>query len=114
MAVRAGRLFTPDCAGAAPPAHVPLTRTEAKLLGTLQQYPGTCLSRAFLLRTVWGYRHDTRTRTLDVYIRRLREKLGHEGLLHIKTVMGYGYLWMHEYPVEDVTTSSRSEAAPRV
>lgn len=74
-------------------APLQLTPTETKLLGVLQQAPGVFLSRGALLRAVWGYYEDTRTRTLDTHVSNLREKLGDEGR-HIKTVLGYGYVWV--------------------
>ena len=70
-----------------------LTRKEAELLGVLIQNAGRCMSRKVLLETVWGYKEGTRTRTLDVHIRRLRKKLGPDGTAHIKTVLRGGYLW---------------------
>ncbi|MBI3697701.1 MAG: winged helix-turn-helix domain-containing protein [Acidobacteria bacterium] len=74
-------------------AHIRLTRKESELLSVLRQNPGTCLSRQFLLRTVWGYSEGVRSRTVDVHIRRLRSKLGPEGKNHIRTVMHAGYHW---------------------
>ncbi len=70
-----------------------LTRLEASLLFWLQQHPGKCLSRRFLLETIWGYKDGVRTRTLDVHIRRLRSKLGPEGPARIKTIFRDGYCW---------------------
>ncbi len=76
-----------------PPAAVHLTRLERALLQWLQQNPGKCLSRDFLLQTVWGYAEGVQSRTLDVHIRRLRAKLGPEGQNHIKTIFRDGYCW---------------------
>jgi two-component system alkaline phosphatase synthesis response regulator PhoP len=56
----------------------------------LQQNEGQCLSREFLLETVWGYQVGTRTRTLDVHILRLRRKLGESSIL---TIHREGYMW---------------------
>jgi DNA-binding response OmpR family regulator len=70
-----------------------LTRKEARLLQTLKENPGTCLSRDYLLQTVWGYRQGVRTRTVDVHIQRLRRKLGAEGERNIKTIFRSGYIW---------------------
>lgn len=72
---------------------VRLSPLETRLLAYLQENAGQCLSRATLLEKVWGYRADTRTRTLDVHIAHLREKLGAEGQERIKTVLRGGYLW---------------------
>jgi len=72
---------------------VRLTRKESQLLSVLQQNPGRCLSRQYLLATIWGYQNGTRTRTLDVHIQRLRRKLGAEGPMRIMTVLRTGYAW---------------------
>ncbi len=74
-------------------AQVRLTRKEGQLLALLRSNAGHCLSRRYLLETVWGYRDGTRTRTLDVHIQRLRRKLGIEGASHIQTVLRGGYAW---------------------
>jgi DNA-binding response OmpR family regulator len=76
---------------------VRLTRKEAQLLDLLKQNTGRCLSRAYLLETIWGYRNGTKTRTLDVHIQRLRRKLGPETSMHILTVLRTGYGW-EEHP----------------
>ena len=70
-----------------------LSPIEARLLACLQENAGLCMSRTTLLQKVWGYRDGTRTRTLDVHIAHLREKLGPEGQARIKTVLRSGYLW---------------------
>ncbi|MCC7174028.1 MAG: winged helix-turn-helix domain-containing protein [Bryobacterales bacterium] len=70
-----------------------LTRKESQLLSLLQQNAGRCLSRQYLLSTIWGYQDGTRTRTLDVHIQRLRRKLGAEGASRIMTVLRTGYAW---------------------
>ena len=43
-----------------------------------------------LLETIWGYTFDGETRTVDVHIRKLRQKLGDAGK-YIETVKGVGY-----------------------
>ncbi|NOT45033.1 MAG: response regulator transcription factor [Acidobacteria bacterium] len=54
---------------------VKLTAKEFLLLQYLLQHPGRVLSRDLLLGDVWGYRYTGGTRTVDVHVRRLREKL---------------------------------------
>ena len=54
---------------------VVLTAKEFVLLGYFLQHRGRVLSRDVLLTDVWGYRYTGGTRTVDVHIRRLREKL---------------------------------------
>jgi DNA-binding response OmpR family regulator len=54
---------------------VKLTAKEFLLLQYLLQHRGRVLSRDILLADVWGYRYTGGTRTVDVHVRRLREKL---------------------------------------
>jgi DNA-binding response OmpR family regulator len=54
---------------------VKLTAKEFLLLQYLMQHRGRVLSRDLLLGDVWGYRYTGGTRTVDVHVRRLREKL---------------------------------------
>jgi DNA-binding response OmpR family regulator len=69
---------------------VTLTAKEFLLLEYLLQHRGRVLSRDVLLTDVWGYRYTGGTRTVDVHVRRLREKLPvlAEGLV---TVKQFGY-----------------------
>jgi two-component system alkaline phosphatase synthesis response regulator PhoP len=54
---------------------VPLTAKEFGLLEHLLRYPGRVLTRDILLNAVWGYDYYGTTRTVDVHIRRLKQKL---------------------------------------
>ena len=69
---------------------VPLTRKEFELLRTLLENRGCVLTRNQLQDKVWGYEFDGESRTVDVHIRTLRQKLGACGEL-IETVRGVGY-----------------------
>jgi DNA-binding response OmpR family regulator len=69
---------------------VKLTRKEFALLSTLAKRSGRVATRQQLLDDVWGYQYFGDTRTLDVHIRRLRQKLGNCGDC-IETVVGVGY-----------------------
>ena len=69
---------------------VKLTRKEFSLLATLARSAGRVATRQQLLDNVWGYAYFGDTRTLDVHIRRLRQKLGACGDA-IETVIGVGY-----------------------
>src|SRR5262245_58940633 len=69
---------------------VVLTATEFKLLEYLLRSQGRVLTRDLLLDKVWGYDVAVTTRTVDTYIKRLREKLGKGGDC-IETVRGVGY-----------------------
>jgi two-component system, OmpR family, phosphate regulon response regulator PhoB len=64
--------------------------TEFKLLAILAQQPGRVLSREKLLTEVWGYENDTETRTVDMHVLRVREKLGRAADC-LETVRGFGY-----------------------
>jgi DNA-binding response OmpR family regulator len=68
-----------------------LTRKEFELLAMLASNEGQIVPRDTLLEMVWGYCRGTRTRTLDVHVRRLRRKLGQFGESYIQTVFGVGY-----------------------
>jgi DNA-binding response OmpR family regulator len=69
---------------------VKLTAKEFNLLQYLLQHRGRVLSRELLLRDVWDYHYTGGTRTVDVHVRRLREKL--PLLLEcLETVKQFGY-----------------------
>lgn len=68
------------------------TAREFQLLETLMLSPNRVLSRTRLLNKVWGYDSDPMTNVIDVYIKRIRAKLGfHPDTGPIRTVRGYGY-----------------------
>ena len=67
-----------------------LTALEFRLLLHLARRPGMVFSRAQLLAGVWNLDGEMETRTVDVHVRRLREKLGPAGAM-IKTLRGAGY-----------------------
>ena len=69
---------------------VALTLKEFELLEYLISNPDIVLSRNQLLEGVWGYDFDGETRTVDVHIRTLRQKLGEAGEF-VETVRGVGY-----------------------
>lgn len=67
-----------------------LTHKEFELLALLMAYSEKVFSRDQILQSVWGYEFDGESRTVDVHIRTLRQKLGDAGSL-IETVRGFGY-----------------------
>lgn len=67
-----------------------LTFKEYELLKLLLLHPGIVFSRDKLLNDIWGYEFSGETRTVDVHIRTLRQKLGSAGEL-IETIRGVGY-----------------------
>ena len=67
-----------------------LTLKEFELLKLLASTPGKVLTRDYLLDRIWGYEFYGETRTVDVHIRHLRQKLGDDQYL-IETVRGVGY-----------------------
>lgn len=67
-----------------------LTLKEFELLKMLILNSGVVLTREQLLEDIWGYNFDGETRTVDVHVRLLRQKLGKEGD-RIETVRGVGY-----------------------
>ena len=69
---------------------ISLTLKEYEMLCLLLKNSGMVLSRTQLLNQIWGYEFDGESRTVDVHIRTLRQKLGTAGDL-IETVRGVGY-----------------------
>ena len=71
-------------------AEIKLTLREFDLLEYLMRKPGVVFSREALLQSVWGWDFDGGSRTVDVHVQTLRQKLGdHAGC--IETVRGVGY-----------------------
>ncbi len=69
---------------------VVLTLKEYELLKRLMKNPNNVMTRDYLLEEIWGYDFDGETRTVDVHVRPLRQKLGKSGD-QIETVRGVGY-----------------------
>lgn len=70
---------------------IDLKPKEVNLLHFLLINKNTLFTREQLLDKVWGYDYVGETRTVDVHIRRLREKLGTSRSWEIKTIWGMGY-----------------------
>lgn len=68
-----------------------LPRKEFELLSLLVSKPGKVFTREEIYSTVWGENVVVGDRTIDVHIRKLREKIGNE---HIKTLKGIGYKYV--------------------
>lgn len=71
-----------------------LTYKEYELLTYLAENRNRVVSRDELLDKLWDWRADVETRTLDIHIKTLRQKLGEEGGRYIKTVRSVGYRFM--------------------
>ena len=67
---------------------IQLSSREFLLLEYLMQHKGDVCSREAILESVWGYHHDPGTNVVDVYVRRLRRKIG---AIHIETIRNVGY-----------------------
>jgi two-component system alkaline phosphatase synthesis response regulator PhoP len=67
---------------------IDLPKKEFELLYFLAQKPGQVFNRDVLLKNIWGSDVYVLARTVDVHIRKVREKIGDN---YIKTVMGVGY-----------------------
>jgi DNA-binding response OmpR family regulator len=78
---------------------IALTAKEFLLLEYLISHRGRVLSRDVLLTDVWGYRYTGGTRTVDVHVRRLREKLPPLGRALV-TVKQFGYKLLEQPPPE--------------
>jgi two-component system alkaline phosphatase synthesis response regulator PhoP len=69
---------------------VPLTAKEFELLCYLVENAGVVLSRTQILEHIWGYEFDGESRTVDVHVGTLRQKLKEYGE-YIETIRGFGY-----------------------
>ena len=69
---------------------ITLTYKEYELLRLFLSHPGMAFSREQLLQTVWNTDYAVETRTVDMHIRTLRQKLGEYGR-YIETIRGVGY-----------------------
>ncbi len=71
---------------------------EFDLLQYLVRHPGVVLSRDALLQRVWGYDYPVDTRTVDVHVRWLRQKIEEDASQprRIETVRGFGYRFVPE------------------
>lgn len=78
-------------------AVIPLSTQEFKLLKYLYEHRGQVVDRDELLRAVWGYDESTYTRTVDVHVAWLRQKLDdRDSPSIILTVRGRGYKFAEE------------------
>lgn len=68
----------------------PLPRKEFALLELLYTHAGTLITREEIYAKIWGEEVVVGDRTIDVHIRKLRQKIGEE---HIRTIKGVGYLF---------------------
>jgi len=73
---------------------IPLTRTEFDLLNYFLRHPRQVLTREELILNVWGQDAGIQPNILDVYIARLRRKIGEPPLIH--TIYGIGYVLKEE------------------
>ncbi|MDR1689451.1 MAG: response regulator transcription factor [Clostridiales bacterium] len=64
---------------------------EFELLFYLASHPNRVFTREQLLDRIWGYEFYGDTRTVDVHMKRIREKMPHEEVWSLKTVWGIGY-----------------------
>ena len=83
---------------------VELTHKEFEILKLFMQNPNMVFSRDKLMSEIWGMDYIGETRTVDMHIKTLRQKLGSSGG-HIKTVIGVGYR------LEDEADESRAHHA---
>jgi DNA-binding response OmpR family regulator len=81
-----------------------LRKKEYDLFALLVRHAAQVVPREILLREVWGYSCEVRTRTLDVHVRRLRAKLGNYSDQYIETIFGVGYRFQPFSPPRLVRT----------
>ena len=70
---------------------IELRQKEFQVLYTLLSHPGKIFTRQNLMDDIWGFETETDPRTVDVHIRRLREKLSGIPVFEIQTIRGLGY-----------------------
>ncbi len=68
-----------------------LPRKEFQLLNLLMSKPGNVFTREYILSNIWGQEIIVGNRTIDVHIRKVREKIGDN---YIQTIKGVGYKFM--------------------
>lgn len=83
---------------------VELTYKEFELLRCLMENPGKVFTRDMLLERIWGYDFGGETRTVDVHVRTLRQKL--DGADIVKTIRGVGYSACLEEEQDEKTIST--------
>jgi DNA-binding response OmpR family regulator len=85
----------------------PLTKTEAGLVRLFSKHPRVVLTRNRFLDEVWGYDRYPTTRTVDMHVARLREKIGDDGAAprFIVTVHGVGYRYDPDGQPENVASA---------
>jgi DNA-binding response OmpR family regulator len=89
---------------------VRLTRREFELLRYFVENRNRVLSRDRLLERVWGYDRFVETRSVDVHVGRLRQKLG-PAATQIETVVGLGYRFVEQPGVSSLRAMGRGEPA---
>jgi two-component system alkaline phosphatase synthesis response regulator PhoP len=75
---------------------IELTFKEYELLIYLMENNSRVVSRDELLNQIWGYEYDGESRTLDIHIRTLRQKLGNIGTDYIRTIRSVGYRFVKD------------------
>jgi DNA-binding response OmpR family regulator len=89
---------------------VELRPKEFELLATLARNPGVVFDRERLLKLAWGYDYFGDSRTVDVHVTWLREKL-RESTARIQTVWGVGYKLVEAEPGEASETGRRRKGS---
>ena len=75
---------------------ISLTFKEFELLHLLMEHPGQVFPRTMIMDRIWGFDFEGTSRTLDMHVRTLRQKLGCWGKL-IQTVRNVGYKMEHDF-----------------
>lgn len=79
-------------------APLSLTLLEFKLLEVLMRHPGWPFTRQHLLEHVWGYAEPLGEETVTVHVSNVRQKLGAEAAVFIRTIRGVGYAYEETSP----------------
>ena len=70
---------------------IDITNKEYLILEYLMRHPGMVVSRSMIEEKVWDFEFSSMSNLVDVYIRRLRAKLGNDEAKLIETIRGAGY-----------------------
>lgn len=84
-----------------------LRAKEFDLLAAFAKHPGVVMDRERLLNTVWGYDYLGDTRTIDVHVTWLRDKISASAQTKIQTVWGVGYKMVVSAPEEESVPESQ-------
>jgi DNA-binding response OmpR family regulator len=88
-----------------------LRRRETEIWGSIVRAAGATVSRQQLIRTLWPVSYEPNSTTIDVYVRRLRQKLGRYSFM-LETRRGFGYRLASSCLAGKLQSDDRASAQP--